>query len=217
MRNTTDIDTSKNIASHAKIPNPICPILPAPSQYHTAKIHTLIFLAIESNPSIRTQEGIADEISKITHGRRCYKQKAICMGLRDIQERHLIARNKVWTIRKFEGKYKLIDTGADEEIRNIRDSKLSSIPFDRTTVFRNDPVCPTIFGFKLKPSNISLETAMTSAENYLKDLFYNCYFQMIKQDNTIYILLDCSQKYYGTITSEVKSFIETMYLTRNHK
>ena len=196
-------------------PHPIVLLLPSAGKYHTGDIEALIFLAIESNSSLKTETAIACEIEKITNGMCSFSQNYISRRLRIIKERHIIARDKIWSIDKFEGKYKLLDL--DEEQKINRDSAFSAIPFNRTTVFCNNPIWPTVFGFKLKTSPNNLAAAFKQAEEFFEDFLHHCIFQKIRQGDTLYILLDYTQYYYPTVRDRLKTFIENQYLLKPNR
>lgn len=207
----TTADIKKSPSSDA--PHPIVLLLPSAGKYHTGSIDALIFLAVESNDSLTTENAIASEIEKLTNGLCCFKQSYISKKLRIIKERHIVARNKIWSIDKFEGKYKLIDL--DEEKKINRDSAFSEIPFNRTTVFCNNPVGPTVFGFKLKASPEKLNDAFAMADEFFDDFLDHCIFQTIRQEDTLYILLDSYQYYYPTVKAKLETFIKNQYLLKS--
>ena len=212
-QNNTTADNKKSPSSDA--PHPIVLLLPSAGKYHTGNIDALIFLAVESNDSLTTEHAIASEIEKLTNGLCRFKQSYISKRLRIINTHHIIARNKIWSIPKFEGKYKLIDL--DEEKKINRESAFSAIPFDRTTVFCNNPVGPTVFGFKLKTSPENLSNALENAEVFFEDFLEHCIFQKIRQGDTLYILLDSQQYYYPTVKDRLKTFIENKYLLKSNR
>ena len=210
-----DYPTADKKLPTSDAPPPIVLLLPVAGKYHTGDIYSLIFLAVEANRSLTTESAIACEIEKLTNGLCCFKQSYISKKLRIINERHIIAHDKIWCIPKFEGKYKLLDL--DEEKKINRDSDFSAIPFNRTTVFCNNPLGPTIFGFKLKASPENLDNAFERAEKFFEDFLDHCIFQKIRQDNTLYILLDSQQYYYPTIKARLEAFIEKKYLLKSNK
>lgn len=209
----TTADNKKLPSSDA--PHPIVLLLPSAGKYHTGNIDALIFLAVESNDSLTTENAIASEIEKLTNGLCCFKQSYISKRLSIINECHIIARDKIWCIHKFEGKYKLIDL--DEEKKINRESAFSAIPFNRTTVFCNNPIGPTVFGFKLKTSPEKLKDAFRMAEDFFDDYLDHCIFQTIRQEDTLYILLDSYQYYYPTFKDRLKTFIENQYLVKSNR
>ena len=192
-------------------PQPIVLMLPLPSNYQNASIDALIFLAVESNPKLPTEEAIVNEISKLSNGQE-FSQSYISRRLRVIRKRHIIARDKVWSISKFEGYYKLMDL--DEENKIAREVEYSAIPFDHSTVFRNDPINGTIFGFKIRDNCDDLNAAFDAADKYLYDLLEFQVFQSIRVDKTLYILLDSSHPSYRTLKAKLNHFIDNTYLKK---
>ena len=203
-------DTQKVPASNA--PHPIVLLLPSAGNYEKGNVDALIFLAVESNQSLTTGEAIASEIKKLTNGLCSFKQPYISRRLSVINTHHIVARNKIWSISKFEGKYKLVDI--DEESKMNRKSAFSAIPFDRSTVFQNNTVGATVFGFKVKASPEELDGTFKKAENFFDDFLDHCIFQMIRQADVLYILLDSHQHYYPAVKKRLETFIETEYLLR---
>ena len=194
-----------------KPPQPIVPMLPLPSNYRNASIDALIFLAVESNPKLQTEDAIVNEISKLSNGQE-FSQSYISRRLREIRKRHIIARDKVWSILKHEGYYKLIDLDKEKEME--RQLAYDAIPFDHSTVFRNDPINGTIFGFKIRDNCEDLTAAFDAADKYLYDLLEFQVFQSIRVDKTLYILLDSSHPSYRTTKARLNQFIDNTYLKK---
>ena len=207
-----------NTSQHAKASldhRTISLLLPRPGKYATASIQALIFLALEANPSLRTEKAIATEICKLTNGERNHSQSCISKNLRPMKEKYIHARNKTWKIEKFEEYYRLVN---QEEARKHQAIKmLSSIPFDRSTVFQNSPANPTVFGFRFINTDALTPDHLSSAVTFFKDLLDGQYFHIQTHENILYVLLDCRNTYYTSAKDLLLKFIDEDFLTKRRR
>lgn len=186
-------------------------LIPTSRGYKKASAETLIFLAIESSASLSTGEDIANQISKITGGVRHFKQPHISKVIKEMNENGFIARDKCWFVRKVDGRYKLVDADADEVWEVQRKADLREIPFDRSIYFRNDPIRGSVFGFRLRTVSQEITSYIEKIRVLFNKITYNHVFQVIVQENTVYILLDTSSDLYIEAVRNLNRFLENEY------
>lgn len=205
--------SSEKTANNTVIqPQPIKLLLPTPAGYKDADVKALIFLAIESNDTLRTEKAVANQIAIITNGLRHFNQPYISKQILAMNSSGVIARDKYWFIAKCDGLYKLIDPEEEKKLELARD--LNNIPFDRSTFFRNDPNRGSIFGFKINLNSVALKRITDDVRLFFNKLTYNHVFQLITHDNTIYILLDTSSKLYLEAVKQLNHFLENEFIIR---
>ena len=190
-------------------------LLPQPSRYADASITDLIFLAIESNPSLRTEAAIAKEISKLTKGAQTPSQSCVSKHLRPMKQRPIHARNGIWKIVKQDECYCLISQQSSK--REEAANKLSAIPFDRSTVFRNSATSPTVFGFRFMPGIMPTPENIASAKDLFDNLLDGLYFHMHANDGVLYILLDYQDRHYASAVKMLNNFIQNNFLTKSRR
>lgn len=206
-------NSSKKVGNNTVIqPQPIKLLLPTPSDYKNADVKALIFLAIESNDSLRTGKAVANQITMITNGLRHFNQPYISKQISAMNSTGIIARDKYWFIAKQDGLYKLIDPEEEKKLELASD--LNNIPFDRSTYFRNDPNRGSIFGFRINLNSVELEKITDDVRLFFNKITYNHVFQLITHDNTIYILLDTSSKLYLEAVKQLNHFLENDFIIR---
>ena len=193
-------------------PRPIKLLLPNTQNSADARVDELIFLALESNHNLRTGKEIAKYISSITGGTHSFKQPYISKRIQEMNENGIIARDKLWTIEKRDGTYRLLNS--EETEKSERNNLLRKIPFDRTRFFRNDPIRGTIFGFKLIPTNNDSKAYLSDIQTLFNKTTYNNIFQIFLQESTVYILLDTSHGVYGEAVKKLNEFLEEEFLIK---
>lgn len=205
--------TKQNLTAQTSInPSPIKLLLPTAENYAGATIDALIFLALEINTNIRTETEIAHHISKITGGKQCFKQSYISKRIKKMNAGGIVARDKLWTIEKYDGKYGLFTPAEAEKIE--QNNILQRIPFDRSCCFMNDPIRGTIFGFKLIAVDNNCKEYLVDIEKLFNKITYNNIFQTILQESTVYILLDTSSTLYIDSVKNLNRFLQDEFLIK---